>query len=304
MARSTSTVSSVVDDNIRGVLRYLRDRPRLRVATLLFLPVSVLTVFFVLPLFSMLSMSFLTDIPPAPFTVENYTRIFASDLYLQVLWRTTVITVQTTLIVVVLGYSFAYSTVRFSRRTTLILLLLILPFWTNYIVRMYAWMNILQSNGVLDTLFLSMGVISDPMGILYSNTAVLIGFTYIWLPLSTLAFYASIVNLDTDLLDASKDLGAGPIRTFFTVTLPLTKDGVIVGIILVAIPTFGAFVTPALLGGTDNIMIGMVIESQFLEAFNWPFGAALGTVVSIFVIVMTIAAVAAGGNVFAGGESE
>ncbi len=234
----------------------------------------------------MLWLSFLDGMPPASPTLQNYLNVFTTDLYLRVVWRTTVLTVQTTALVVILGYTLAYSMARFSRRTTLLLLLVILPFWTNYIVRMYALINIFSRNGLLDWIQLSAGFAQEPSGIMYTHTAVLLGLTYVWLPLATLPFYASLANLDDSLIEASKDLGAGPIETFFTVTLPLTKNGVIGGIVLVSIPTFGAFVTPTLLGGTDQIMIGMVIENQFTEAFNWPFGSALSVLVSVFVIVM------------------
>ncbi|WP_331234183.1 ABC transporter permease [Natronorarus salvus] len=271
---------------IRSVLNYLRDRPRTRLFLLVGIPAIVLLLFFLLPLAYMLWLSFLDGMPPASPTLQNYLNVFTTDLYLRVVWRTTVLTVQTTALVVILGYTLAYSMARFSRRTTLLLLLVILPFWTNYIVRMYALINIFSRNGLLDWIQLSAGFAQEPSGIMYTHTAVLLGLTYVWLPLATLPFYASLANLDDSLIEASKDLGAGPIETFFTVTLPLTKNGVIGGIVLVSIPTFGAFVTPTLLGGTDQIMIGMVIENQFTEAFNWPFGSALSVLVSVFVIVM------------------
>jgi spermidine/putrescine transport system permease protein len=203
-----------------------------------------------------------------------------------ILWRTAVLTVESTAIVVVLGYILAYSIARFSKRTTLILMLIILPFWTNYIVRMYALINIFQKGGVLDTVMLALGLTGKAGGIMYTHPAVLAGLSYVWLPLATFPFYASLTNMDDSLIDASKDLGAGPIKTFFRVTLPITKDGVIAGIILVAIPSFGSFITPALLGGTNVLMIGMVIEQQFTSAFNWPFGSALGMVVTAVVVTL------------------
>jgi len=304
MGDGGTKASSDADGRLNRALTYLRTRPRLRLGILLALPATVLVGLFVLPLLSMISLSFLTGLPPAPFTLENYGTIFGTSLYITVIWRTATITAITTAIVVVLGYTFAYSVVRFSRYTSVLLLLVILPFWTNYIVRMYAWMNILQTGGVLDTILMATGVVAEPVSLLYSQTAVLIGFTYIWLPLSTLAFYASITNLDTDMIDAAKDLGAGPIKTFFVVTLPLTKSGLVVGTILVAIPTFGAFITPALLGGTNSIMIGMVIEEQFIDSFNWPLGAALSVVVSIVAVLITVAAAALGGNALSRGAAE
>ncbi len=287
-----------VSSSFRKASDTLRDRPRLRLAAIVGIPVAFLAFFFIGPLLVMLWFSFQSGMPPAPTTLDNYIQIISSDLYFGIIWRTTVITVQTTLLATVLGYTLAYSIVRFSRRATLLLVLIILPFWTNYIIRMYAWINILQSGGVLDTIMMATPLYSEPLSLLYSQTAVLIGFTYIWLPLGTLPFYASLTNMDTDLIDAAKDLGAGPLKAFATVTLPMTMNGIVVGIILVAIPTFGSFITPALLGGTDNVMIGMTIESQFMEAFNWPFGAALSVIVSFMVVVALLVALLSGTDLF------
>lgn len=297
---SSETVSNIalnrVQDQFRRIVTFFRKHPRLKLLVLAGIPLGVLLVFFVAPLIVMVWLSFLGGMPPAPMTLENYMHFISSDTYLTVLWRTTVLTVQTTVITVVLGYTLAYSIVRFSKRATLLLLLVILPFWTNYIIRMYAWINILQSGGVLDTVLMGVRVIDQPLGLLYSQEAVIIGFVYVYLPLAILPFYASLAGMDTDLIDAAKDLGAGPIKTFLTVTLPMTKNGISVGVILVAIPVFGAFITPTLLGGTENVMIGMVIEQQFTQAFNWPFGAAISVIVSLIVITALILSVLGGGN--------
>lgn len=283
------------------VVALLRGHERLRILATLSAPLSVLLLFFIIPLSLMLYLSFLTDLPPAAYTLNNYLEIFSTDLYADVVVRTLSITIQTTAIVCVIGYTLAYSLVRFSKRTTVLLLLVILPFWTNYIIRMYAWINILQRDGVIDTVLQWAGVINEPSGYLFTHTAVLIGFVYIWIPLATLPFYASLNDLNQNLIDASMDLGAGPIKTFFRVTLPLTKDGVIAGIVLVSIPTFGSFVTPALLGGPEVFMIGQVIENQFTTAFNWPFGAALGMVVTLFVISMLAMSMSLATNLLTGG---
>jgi len=291
---ATSRLRSRGRRHVRSVLAYLRDRPRARISILAGIPALVLLLFFVLPLVFMLWLSVMDGMPPASFTLDNYLDVFTTDLYLRVVWRTTVLTVQTTALVVVLGYTLAYSMARFSRRTTLILLLVILPFWTNYIVRMYALINIFSRNGLIDFVQLALGLAQEPGGIMFTHTAVLLGLTYVWLPLATLPFYASLANMDDNLIEASKDLGAGPIETFLTVTLPMTKNGVVGGIVLVAIPTFGAFVTPTLLGGTDQLMIGMVIENQFTESFNWPFGSALSVIVSAFVVLMLLLGVKLG----------
>ncbi|WP_255170967.1 ABC transporter permease [Natrononativus amylolyticus] len=279
---------------VQNLLAQLRDRPRLRTLILAGIPALTLLLFFVFPLLFMVWLSVLDGMPPASFTLDNYVTLVTTDLYLRVVWRTTVLTVQTTAIVVVFGYTLAYSMARFSKRTTLLLLLVILPFWTNYIVRMYALINIFSRDGMIDWVQLALGLAQEPSGIMYTHTAVLLGLTYVWLPLATLPFYASLANMDDNLIEAAKDLGAGPIETFFTVTLPMTKNGVIGGVVLVSIPTFGAFVTPTLLGGTDQLMIGMVIENQFTESFNWPFGSALSVLVSLFVVLMLLIGVKLG----------
>ena len=289
-------------DRMAALTSFFRERPRLRTLAIAGPPYGVLLLFFAIPLLAMLVVSFQTGEIGGPWTLSNYTNFLGSSTYLTVVWKTLVISVQVTAIVSVVGYALAYSIVRFSRRTTLLLLLVILPFWTSYIIRMYAWINILQSDGVLDSTLNMLGL--PAVSLLYSAPAVLIGFTYVWLPLAVLPFYASLTNLDGDLIEASKDLGAGPIRTFVSVTLPMTVNGVITGLILVFIPTFGSFITPRLLGGTNNVMIGMVIENQFKSAFNWPFGAAIGMVISVVVVALLILGTRLGGGLFAAGGEE
>ena len=306
MASATQTEESTEGEGtIQTALSYLRARPRLQKSLIVGPPFGVLVLFFALPLLSMLLISFRQGNIDGPLTIQNYQHFITSQTYLTVVWRSLLISIKVTAIVTVVGYTLAYSIVRFTRYTTLLLLLVILPFWTSYIIRMYAWINILQSGGVLDSTLLLLNVIDKPIGLLYSQEAVLIGFTYVWLPLAVLPFYASLTNMDPALIDAAKDLGAGPLKAFFTVTLPTTINGVVTGVLLVFIPTFGSFITPRLLGGTSNVMIGMVIEEQFKSAFNWPFGAAIGMVVSLLVVALLIIGSRAGGNLLAqGGNSQ
>jgi len=290
---STGTLGSRFDGYSRSVVDYLQDRPRLRVLLLAGPTAGLLIAFFVVPLFIMVWYAFMTGLPPADYTLENFLRIF-EPLYLGIILDTLLLAVATTALVVAFGYLLAYSMVRFSRKTTLLLLLVILPFWTNYIVRMYAWINILQADGLLNWVLNSAGVIEGSQRFMFSQEAVLVGLVYVWLPLAVLPFYASIKTMDEDLIEAAKDLGAGPLKAFFTVTLPMTKNGIYAGVILVAVPAFGAFVTPALLGGTGSVMIGMVIDNQFNQAFNWNFGAALGVFLSLVVVASIMVAALAG----------
>lgn len=298
--------SGLIGSRLHQFAAYIRGQPRRSLAFILGAPILVLLTFFVLPLLSMLWLSFHTDTGAAgEFTLENYQQLVASTTYLEILQTTLVLTVETTIVVSIVGYVLAYGIVRLSSRTKLLLLLVILPFWTNYIIRMYAWINILQPGGALDSILLSLGILQEQRGFLYNRVAVLIGFIYVWLPLAVLPFYASLNNLNENLIEAAMDLGSGPIKTFLTVTLPLTKGGIIAGIALVAIPTFGSFITPVLLGGTNVTMIGVVIEQQFNEAFNWPFGSALGMVVTMFVIVMLLLSTRLGADLLGtGGEAE
>jgi len=297
--------SEVLFGQLNRLVGYVRGNPRRKVALVLGAPVLVLLTLFVLPLLSMLWLSLHTETGVSgEFTLENYRQLVASTTYLEILRTTLVLTAETTLIVTVIGYVLAYGIVRLSTRTNLLLLLVILPFWTNYIIRMYAWINILQPDGALSSVLLSLGLLGEPTGFLYNRAAVLVGFVYVWLPLAVLPFYASLNNLDDDLVEAAMDLGSGPIKTFLTVTLPLTKGGIIAGIALVAIPTFGSFITPVLLGGTNVTMIGVVIERQFNEAFNWPLGSALGMVVTAFVILTLVLSTKLGADLLGtGGEA-
>lgn len=300
MAGAAETERSTEQGFVGGVVDYLRDRPRLGKSLIIAPPYGMLVLFFALPLLAMLVVSFQEGQIGGAWTLSNYTRFLSSETYLTVVWRTLLITLQVTAVVTVVGYALAYSIVRFSKRTTLLLLLVILPFWTSYIIRMYAWINILQGGGVLDSTLKMVGL--PALDLLYTQPAVMIGFTYVWLPLAVLPFYASLTNMDPDLIEAAKDLGAGPIKAFFTVTLPTTINGVVTGVVLVFIPTFGSFITPRLLGGTNNIMIGMVIENQFKQAFNFPFGAAIGIIMSAVVVVVLIFAAKSGGDLM-GGDS-
>lgn len=292
-----SRLSSRFRRTVAPLATYARKHERFRVAVIVGLPATVLVVFFILPLLAMIRLSFLTDLPPAEYTVQHYVDIFTEGAYRNILWNTLWVTAVTTAIVVALGYTFAYSMVRFSRRWRAILLLLVLPFWINYIVRMYAWINILQERGVINWLEETLLFVQEPSGYLYTWHAVILGLVYVWLPLATLPFFAAIRGIDESTIEASKDLGAGPIRTFFSVTVPQTYGGLLAGVVLVAIPTFGAFLTPVLLGGTGQMMIGVVIDIYFNQTFNWNFAAAVGTLITAFIVLVIVLGALLGGNV-------
>ncbi len=277
------------DQKINSTLQYLRDQENLQL--LLFIGPVITIVFggLIIPVLYMFLISFLNGLPPgAEFTLENYQKLVSTDAYLEIGVRTVILTIQTTVIVLVLGYILSYSIAMFSKRKKILLLLVILPFWTNYLVRNFALIAIFQNGGPFDQIINNVFFFIEDidLDILYSRSGVLLGLVYSFLPVAALPMYASISRMDKSLISASKDLGAGPIKTFIYVTLPQTKDGIFVGTLLVAVPTFGAFVTPAMLGGPNDNMLGRLIELQYMEVFDIPFGSALATVISLVVIIV------------------
>jgi spermidine/putrescine transport system permease protein len=213
------------------------------------------------------------------FTLENYARAL-EPVYLKVLGDSLLIAGTTTVLALVIGYPTAYAIALLSPKwRTIALVLVVLPFWTNFLIRTYAWIILLNSEGPLNKALLDIGIISAPLGLLYTPGAVIAGLVYAYLPLVVLPVYASIERLDRTLLEAASNLGASRIRVFFDVTLPLTLPGAMIGAIFVFVPSLGNFVVPELLGGGKTVMVGNLIRDQFLVARDWPFGAVLALVV-------------------------
>ncbi|CAM5795869.1 ABC transporter permease [Brevibacillus borstelensis] len=237
-----------------------------------------MSALFLLPLILILGVSFFTRSSfggiELPLTVENYVRFF-DPLYFKILWISCVLAFFTTAICLVLGYPFAYIVARSPiNYRNILMLLIIVPFWTNSLIRTYAWIVLLRTEGVINTILMQLGIISQPLPLLYNETAVLIGLVYTMLPFMVLPLYASIEKLDKSLLEASSDLGAKPVHTFWKVTLPLTAPGIMAGSLLVFIPSLGLFFIPDLMGGSKTVLIGNLIKNQFLTARDWPFGSA------------------------------
>lgn len=209
------------------------------------------------------------------FTLRNYERLFSSLIF-RILLNSLWIALVTTVLALLLGYPAAYfiATSPVHWRTPL-LMLVILPFWTSYLIRTYAWIVLLNREGLISRLLLSIGIIEQPLQLLYNDIAIIIGLLYGYLPFMVLPLYASIERLNPELREASADLGATPIKTFLTVTFPLTLTGVITGAIFVFVPSLGNFFVPELLGGGQRIMIGNLITNQFLKARDWPYGSAM-----------------------------
>ncbi len=218
-------------------------------------------------------------------TLENYARAL-DPLYAKILWRSLVIALFTTIFCLLCGYPLAYF-IAFApaRWKNLLLILLIIPFWTNFLIRTYSWIVILQEEGLINSLLLSMGIIRQPLNLLYTMKSIMIGMVYGYLPFMVLPLYSSLEKLQPSLLEASMDLGANRVRTFLHVTLPLTAPGIAAGVMLVFIPTIGEFVIPDLLGGAKTVLVGNVITNQFLTARDWPFGAAITFILVVFVLV-------------------
>ena len=215
------------------------------------------------------------------FSWENYQRVF-DPVYLRILTRSIGLAGLTTVICAVVGYPAAYTMARTRERwRELLLILVMVPFWTNFLIRTYAWITILKREGLLNGLLLYAHLITTPLDWLYTPTAVVIGLVYAYLPFMMLPIYSSVEKLDTSLVEAAQDLGAGPLRTFWTVILPLTWPGVAAGILLVFVPAIGMFAITDLMGGARVPLIGNVIQNQFSQARDWPFGAALGMVFTL-----------------------
>lgn len=219
------------------------------------------------------------------FTLENYQRV-SDPIYLHVFGRSVAYAAATTVLCLLMGYPVAWFIARQRERVrNWLLLLVMIPFWTSFLIRTYAWITILNGNGVLSTWLMSAGVISAPLEILYTPTAVVIGLVYTYLPFMILPIYGSAEKLDNAFVEAAHDLGAGPVRAFSEVIVPLTWPGIVAGILLVFVPSIGMFAVTDLMGGAKVPMIGNVIQTQFIKAGSRPFGAALGVVFTLMFVV-------------------
>ena len=261
----------------------------------------------IVPLVGMIAFSFFTqvyfDIDFTP-TLNNYWEIikpgagnsylgipfpFETPIYTILLVKSLLMSFVATTVIVLMAYPMAYfMAFRVTKHKILWLILITVPFWTSYLLRVFAWKVILGFNGVLNSGLISLGVINEPLSfLLYNPTAVIITLTHAWLAFAILPIYVSLEKIDRSLLEAATDLGDNPVERFLRVTLPLSLPGVISSTLLVFIPTVGDYITPAQVGGTSGIMIGTLIQSQFGKANNWPMGAAL----SIFMMLVVTAIV-------------
>ena len=223
------------------------------------------------------------------FTWEHYPR-FIDPIYLKILVRTFRLSFMATIALLIIGYPMAYKIARAQKRwRNVLLFLVILPFWTSDLIRTYAWMLILRDTGLINNLLMFLHIIDEPLTLLYTEGAILLGLIYVYLPFMVLPLYASIEKLDPSLLEAAEDLGATPFWGFLKVTVPLTKSGILAGSLLVFIPSVGVYVVSDLLGGAKAMMIGNLVKLQFGQARNWPFGSAASFILMTVVLFAVFA---------------
>lgn len=249
-------------------------------------PYFFLLVLFILPLLLVLLLS----LSPGRhfelgFSLEHY-RMVMDPLNFKILSRSLIFAMMATLITLLLGFPMAYYT-SFSapRVKVLFLLLFLIPFWTNFLIRIYSWISILGREGLINSFLMSAGVIQEPLSLLYSSGAVILGLVYGELPFMILPIMAALDRLDPALLDAGTDLGASRFQVFRKIVLPLAMPGIITGIVFVFIPSLGNFVVPDILGGSNSFMIGNVIKNQFMTVRNWSFGSALSMILMVVVLL-------------------
>ncbi len=252
-----------------------------------------LLIFALLPNILVIAVSFLTrdtsDFISLPVSIDSYLRM-VDPLYFEVFVHSLWMAGITTVICLLLGYPFAWLISRAQARwQPLLMLLLILPFWTNSLVRVYALKLLLATNGLTNKALLAVGIIDTPINMLYTQGAVIAGLTYLLFPFMVLPLYAVFTDLRDDMLLASQDLGASRAQTFWHVVLPLTTPGIISGVLLVLLPAMGMFYVADILGGSRNLLVGNVIKNQFLDARDWPFGAAASVLLTLAMAVLLLA---------------
>ena len=257
-----------------------KKKRRLRGEALTVLPLYVFTLLFVLgPIVYMIVLSFLTRAETwgvlPEFTLQNYKNI-AEPVYLETFWESIKLALTSTVLVILIGYPFGYFmaklTAKWKKRT---MMLLMIPFWTSSLIRLYGWIIIFRAGGILDKLLMALHVTEKSVKILYTYPAVVVGMVYALLPFMIFAVYSSAEKLDFSLVEAARDLGASPMKAFLTVSLKLTLPGLLSGVVLTFVPSMGLFFIADILGGNKVVLVGNLIQEQLMKTHNWPFAAAL-----------------------------
>lgn len=250
----------------------------------LLIPILVLLLFFLFfPLINLFVKSFFSP----DFTLEHYERFFRETAYLSVLWNTIKTCFFITLITLLLGYPVSYVLVTVSDRVrNFLMILVLLPFWTSFLVRTYAWIVILQQNGIVNQFLQKIGIIDEPIKLVHNSVGVYVGLVHILLPFMILSLYGIMKGIDLELMKAACSLGATPTKAFFKVFLPLSVPGIAAGCLIVFIISIGYYVIPALLGGSKNTMISQLIAQQIGDQLNWGFGSAIAMILLIVVLII------------------
>jgi putrescine transport system permease protein len=278
-------------------------RDRLWRRTVIYLPYAWLVLFFLVPFLLVLKISFADPVIAQPpysdllswsedsgyqlqGSLDNFRFLFEDNLYVISYLKSIRIALVATVLCLLLGFPMAYAIARTPQPwRNLLLLLVMLPFWTSSLLQLYAWMVMLSQQGVINHLLLGLGVIEAPLHILYTDTAVYIGIVYTFLPFMVLPLYATLERLDPDLHEAAADLGASPWAVFRDVTLPLALPGIVAGALLVFIPALGSYIIPAMLGGLDTLMIGRTLYDEFFINRDWPLASAVAIVLLLVLII-------------------
>ncbi|MBN2073731.1 MAG: ABC transporter permease [Actinobacteria bacterium] len=249
-------------------------------------------VFFLLPLSVILIYSItersLISGEPVKFTMANFVQVFQKRHYLIILLRSLRISFFTTVISITFSYPVAYFLAKNTRHDRILIVMLMIPFWINYLIRIFAWKLILSDNGILNQVLMGLHLIDEPLRIMYTQTSVLLGLVYTYTPMMVLPLYASLSRIDDSLIEASLDLGASRFRAFFDITFRLSLTGIFAGTLLVFIPALGSFAIPAILGGTDSVLIGNMIENQFNIVGNWNAGSAFTLSLAALAIILVL----------------
>lgn len=254
---------------------------------LIIIPSALFLIIFMLyPMLSMLKLSF-TDTATSTFTLSAYAKFFQSNVYFQVILLTLKVSFFVTLFTLLLGYPVAYVMTKCSRRgSALIMICVMIPFWTSLLVRTYSWMILLQSDGVLNSLLMKLHIISEPIQLLNNTTGVYIGMTHILIPYMILSLYPVMKGINTNVVDATRTLGASKIKAFIKVYFPLSIQGISAGCILVFVMGIGYFITPSLLGGTNDAMISQLIQVQVSKLLDWQFASAISVILLIVSLII------------------
>jgi len=264
----------------------MRTNQKYRPWLLLIPPVAFVTVFLIVPMFQILILSIFKD---GVLSGANYIRFFTEPVYFKVLFLTFRISLIVTLLTILLGYPVAYTMTICSKKTVaLIMICIMIPFWTSLLVRTYAWMVLLRSQGVINQILMHIGLIKEPLKLIYNSTGVVIGMTHVLLPYMILSLYSVMQGIDRNLVAAAENLGATRFTAFWKIYFPLSVQGISSGSILVFIMGIGYFITPSLLGGQKNTMISQLIQTQVSSLLNWGFGSAIAFVLLAITMLMLV----------------